>query len=123
MRPTKNKKAGGGLGSQLIKRVNHGGAGRGGGQIGQFAHMFTTDLGDGRGQQMQSVLEMDDLEEMMDLAELNGRTFEAERQNVMVVSLCARSPLHHACCSSHRRTEQQVAQPRAQVVARRLSRY
>lgn len=106
VRPTKGKRGGaatGGLGSQLIRRVNTGGAGRGGGQIGQYAHMFTTDLGDGRGQQMQSVLEMDDLQEMMEMAELNGRTFVAERQNVQVISLCVsrqpRGPCepHWAC--------------------------
>lgn len=97
VRPTKARKGGGGLGSQLIRRVNHGGAGRGGGQIGQYAHMFTTDLGDGRGQQMQSVLDMDDLQEMMDIAELNGRTFVAERQNVQVISLCVRRRARCLC--------------------------
>lgn len=100
VRPTKNKKAGGGLGSGLIRRVNTGGAGRGGGQIGQYAHMFTTDLGDGRGSQMQSVLEMDDLQEMMEMAELNGRTFQAERQNVQVISLCVRRHPRGPCAAN-----------------------
>ena len=78
----------GALGSGLMRRVA-GGVGRGGGQVGQYAHMYTTDLGDGRAAQMQSVLDVDDLEDMMEMADLAGRSFAAERQNVVVLSTCA----------------------------------
>ena len=82
----------GGLGSSLLRKMNSG-AGRGGGQIGQYAHLFTTDLGDGHNRNMQSVLDMDDLEEMMEMAELAGKSFAAERQNITVISTCAPLPM------------------------------
>ena len=78
-----------GLGAQLMARVNGGAKSTtvGRGAIGQYAHLFTTDLGDGANQNMQSVLDMSDLDEMMAMAELAGRSFAAERQNVTVVSV------------------------------------
>jgi len=77
-----------GLGSQLMQRVNGGAKAQQGGAIGQYAHLFTTDLGDGHGAQLQSVLDMTDLDEMMAMAELAGRSFAAERQSAtFVVSL------------------------------------
>ena len=77
-----------GLGAQLMQRVNGGekAASRGRGHIGQYAHLFTTNVPDGRGA-MQSVLDVSDLDEVMALAELAGRSFAAERQNVTVVNL------------------------------------
>ena len=56
--------------------------------IGQYSHLFTTDLGDGRAANMQSVLDVSDLDEMMAMADLAGRSFVAERQNVVIVSMC-----------------------------------
>ena len=77
-----------GLGAQLMQRVNGGAkaASHGRGHIGQYAHLFTTNVPDGRGA-MQSVLDVSDLDEVMALAELAGRSFAAERQNVTVVTL------------------------------------
>jgi len=77
-----------GLGAQLMSRVNGGSKAStvGRGHIGQYAHLFTTNVHDGRAA-MQSVLDVSDLDEVMALAELAGRSFAAERQNVTVVSL------------------------------------
>ena len=80
-----------GLGAGLMRRVNGGerAASSGRGLIGQYSHLFTTDLGDGRAANMQSVLEVSDLDEMMAMADLAGRSFAAERGSAsVVVSLC-----------------------------------
>ena len=80
-----------GLGAGVMRRVNGGdrASSSGRGMIGQYSHLFTTDLGDGRAANMQSVLDVSDLDEMMAMADLAGRSFAAERQNVVIVSMCA----------------------------------
>jgi len=71
-----------------MRTVNGGAKATKGGFVGQYAHLFTTELGDGAGAGMQSVLDMSDLDEMMAMAELAGRTFTAERRSAtFVVSL------------------------------------
>ena len=79
-----------GLGAGVMRRVNGGdrASSSGRGMIGQYSHLFTTDLGDGRAANMQSVLDVSDLDEMMAMADLAGRSFAAERQNVVIVSMC-----------------------------------
>ena len=81
-----------GLGAGVMRRVNGGdrASSSGRGMIGQYSHLFTTDLGDGRAANMQSVLDVSDLDEMMAMADLAGRSFAAERQNVVIVSMCVR---------------------------------
>lgn len=78
-----------GLGSGVMRSVNGGerSSSSGRGLIGQYSHLFTTDLGDGRAANMQSVLDVSDLDEMMAMADLQGRSFAAERQNVVIVSM------------------------------------
>jgi len=82
-----------GLGAGVMRRVNGGdrASSSGRGLVGQYSHLFSTDLGDGRAANMQSVLDVSDLDEMMAMADLAGRSFAAERQNVVIVSMCVAS--------------------------------
>jgi large subunit GTPase 1 len=67
-----------------VKRRGRGGGGAGGG--GEFAHRHTTDVP--AGGNIQSVLEQDDLAELMAMADLADRDFAADREEsqVLVVS-------------------------------------
>jgi hypothetical protein len=105
-----------GLGAGVMRRVNGGdrASSSGRGMIGQYSHLFTTDLGDGRAANMQSVLDVSDLDEMMAMADLAGRSFAAERQNVVIVSMCVR--LRGAL---QRAFPAQCAPARRRVLARR----
>jgi hypothetical protein len=103
-----------GLGAGVMRRVNGGdrASSSGRGMIGQYSHLFTTDLGDGRAANMQSVLDVSDLDEMMAMADLAGRSFAAERQNVVIVSMCVR------CGAPRRAAPAQSAPPRLRVLQR-----
>ncbi len=110
-----------GLGAQLMHRVNGGAKAStvGKGAIGQYAHLFTTDLGDGQRTNMQSVLDVSDLDEMMAMAELAGRSFVAERQNVTVVSVGgAAAEAQAAAAAAARRAAAEKASGRLTVPRR-----
>eukprot|EP00887_Chlorella_sp_A99_P006011 scaffold27.g6011.t1 len=74
------RKSGLPVGSALVNRARR--EGRTGGAT---AHLHTTDADDGRGGNMQSVLESNDLDELMTMASLAGRDFSAEKGHGVVV--------------------------------------
>jgi large subunit GTPase 1 len=68
------------VGSALVNRAK-----RDGRTNAAAAHLHTTDAASG-GNALQSVIETNDLQEMMSMAELAERDFAAERYNIVVVS-------------------------------------
>lgn len=74
----KARKSGMAVGSSLVRRAR-----REGRTNGATSHLYTTDVDD---KNMQSVIEQNDLEEMMYMATLADKDFTAERQNVTVIS-------------------------------------
>lgn len=57
-----------------------------GGRDPKFSHFHTTEIGDNSKPTMQSVIEANDLTELMDLANLEGRDFTANRGEAIVIS-------------------------------------
>ncbi|KAL6782518.1 hypothetical protein ACKKBG_A07095 [Auxenochlorella protothecoides x Auxenochlorella symbiontica] len=81
----KSRKSGLSVGQSLVNRAK-----REGRTAGAAAHMYTTDLGPDNN--MQSVIERNDLDEMMAMATLADKDFSAERQNVVVISTGSVAP-------------------------------
>ena len=75
------------VGAQLRAAAKRRGPGPSGGKPGEFAHRHTTDVHP-TGNNFQSVLEQDDLAELMAMADLADRDFAADREEsqVLVVS-------------------------------------
>lgn len=77
----KARRSGLSVGSALVNRA------RRDGRTGSItSHLYTTDMSTDKGATLQSVLENNDLQEMMNLAELAERDFSAEKGNVVVIS-------------------------------------
>lgn len=97
----KARKVGLPVGSALVRKAKREGRTGPGGAAASFLH--TTDTDGGKKNNMQSVIESNDLEEMMNLADLADRDFTAEKSNVVVISTGAVEALDEERATQARR--------------------
>lgn len=96
----KARKVGLPVGSALVRKAKREGR-TGPGGAASFLH--TTDVDGNKKNNMQSVIESNDLEEMMNLADLADRDFTAEKSNVVVISTGAVEALDEERATQARR--------------------
>lgn len=106
----KARKAGLAVGAALVNRAR-----REGRTSGATAHQFTTEA---VSKNMQSVIENNDLEEMMAIATLADKDFSAERHNVMVISTGAVPVLDEERAAESRREAEERHRHRLTVPRR-----
>lgn len=75
------RKSGLSVGAALVNRAK-----RDGRTGSAAAYLYTSDPGSNKQQNMQSVIEANDLDEMMAMADLAGKDFTAEKEHVIVIS-------------------------------------
>lgn len=92
----KARKSGLAVGSALVNRAKK--DGRTGSAA---AYLHTTDTSD-KGPNMQSVIESNDLDEMMAMASLAGKDFSAEKEHIVVISTGAVDSVDHERAAAER---------------------